>query len=422
MKKYLILALFCAFITTMPLAAQDSVKVDCATCSHVAPVYMGEGGFIAMAEDDAEEVAWVVECGSVSMHGEMEPGDDGIVSGLFTAENGLACNDEDGGSFQLGPVTDGGWYWITGERSSAVGNLVDKDVLDNEPIDVVSAGMGVTMTDTKGAVLLTETSTGRTGILPTVIAEPFMEAEAPTLCGFTGAGSGTSPFKPRQSECRLGDGKTITLATITDGFTGDVRTVGDKAMVTRPRSSGEVDVVVDLWGNGTGHYVATHDAATANGITAVRGQPAVAMTDARGAARLTGVTYTVTRGAQGPGEGHTLPVSEAGTDTTPADPANPTDEEANNDDGLARSAEAGDLVTITITSDSDWCSKDNNYSANVVVTALMADATSANQIIPAVARNAQGVVGSTSFTVVCPAAAANMGQELVPENPFPTDK
>ena len=77
-------------------------------------------------------------------------------------------------------------------------------------------------------------------------------------------------------------------------------------------------------------------------------------------------------------------------------------------------------------SNSAYCSKDNNHSATVSIVALMTDAASAALITPAVVRKAaapnEGMVGSASFTINCPAASANMGTELVPENPFPTDK
>ena len=84
------------------------------------------------------------------------------------------------------------------------------------------------------------------------------------------------------------------------------------------------------------------------------------------------------------------------------------------------------VATVSISSSTGNCSKTNNYSTPVTVAATIAadDATGAGQVIPNIVRaaaNAAGlrVAATLSFTVVCPAASANMGQELVPENPFP---
>ena len=406
MKKLLMIALL---IGAIPAVAVGQT-VSCEDCTHVLPVYYGEGGFIAETDADTEMVTYVATCEGVTRHGEVEA-DDGMVSMLLMGD--LACHgDDEDNMFELGPVMDGGWYWITLETNSAVGGLVNKDILENETVDLADAGDGVMVMEGRGASLLTETATGRTGLLPNILPEMEMEPEDPTLCGFTGAATAASAAKVVNTDCRLGDGKTITLATITDGFSDTTRRIYDKGTVTRPKGTGSVEILVDLWGNGTGHYVAVHEAGN-NGITAMRGQPSVAMGDNRAATRLTGVTYVVTRGAIGPGAGVTVAESE-NTDL---------DDDSDADDGLARTAAADDMVTVTVTSDSDYCSKDNNHDAMVTVQAEMQTATDANQIIPAVVRNAtSGVVGSTTFTVVCPAAVANMGTEVVPDNPFPTDR
>lgn len=387
-------------------------SVTCDVCTHDVSVYYGSGGFIA--ETDADEVVWVASCNGVTVSGEEPPNDDGIVSMLFNDENGLSCDDDDEKNrFQLGPVNDGGWFWITDEKSSAIGSLVSHDVLDNEPVMPVKAGDGVTMMPGRGAYYLKETATGRVGVFPTILPEP--PTEALRKCGFSGAATTASPAKPINTGCALGDGKTITLATITDGLTGDVRRIHDKGTITRPSGTGSIEIEVDLWGNGTGHYVTTHDPDTDNGISAMRGQSSVALEDERASTRLTGVTYVVRRGGQG---------AEPGVEVMDSETEDATDGGAA-DDGLARTAAGNDMVTITVTSDSDYCSKDNNHPATVTVTAVMATAADAGQITPAVARSTRsdpvGVVGSTSFVVVCRSqASANQGVELVPENPFPT--
>ena len=325
----------------------------------------------------------------------------------------LACTVREGANFELGPVMDGGWYWINLGDNSAVGNLIASDVLDNDPVTLTDAGDSITEIEGHGANLLMHTS-GRAGLLPTILPVPDVDPVAATLCGFTGSGTDGSPARPRNTGCMLGDGKTMTLGTITDGFTGDIRKVPDKSSITRPKGTGSIELVFDLWGNGTGHYVAVH-AADNGGISAMRGQPSVALGRFRSTARLTGVTYAVTRGAVGPGDGVTVAEGEN----------EDVSDESAADDGLARSApddeDYPNAVAVTITSDSDYCSSDNDYDATVTVTASMDTADDADQVVPSVVRNASGVVGSTSFTVVCPAASANQGVDLVPDNPFPTD-
>ena len=88
---------------------------------------------------------------------------------LFTGD--YAC-DADEGSFDIGPITDGGWYWINDEDNSAIGNLVAKDTLDNAATELTGAGDGVTMMAGNGAVFVKETATGRVGILPNILPNP----------------------------------------------------------------------------------------------------------------------------------------------------------------------------------------------------------------------------------------------------------
>ncbi len=284
-------------LSAIPAAAfgQD---VSCSGCDHVAPWLRGEGGFIGTLAEDAGEVVFVASCGSVSTTGEAQV-DGRTAVLLFNHRNGLAC-DREGGSLEIAGLKDGGWYWITDNLNSAVGNLVAKDILGNEPTVIASAGPGVTMTKGSGAVYLKESATGRVGILPNILPEP---PTAPTRkCGFSGAGTAASPGKPVQTACALGDGKANVLMTSTNGTTGATVRIHDKGSITRPAGTGSVVLVADLWGNGSGHYVASHSTEN-DGITAFRGQPSVAMTAARAGARYTGVTYAVNVSTGGPGTG-----------------------------------------------------------------------------------------------------------------------
>ena len=398
LMKHITIALVLCAIPAMAFG-QD---VSCDDCTHVVSVYMGEGGLIATA-DGAEMVTYVATCEGVTRSGELTANADGVVSTLLTMDNGLACSgDDEDNEFQLGPVMDGGWYWITDDSNSAVGNLVSTDVLENETTDITSAGDGVTMTAGMGAVYLKETSSGRVGILPNILPEMAMEPTPATKCGFKGAATAASPASPVNTKCMLGDGGTTLLMTSTNAITGATVRIMDKGSVTRPGGTGSVTIMADLWGNGSGHYVTTHAADTANGISAMLGQQAVAMSPARAATRYTGVTYGLSVSSGGPGTGAAI------TSGTPVAGVDFTD--------------ATNLATITVANDTAYCSKDNNHAATVTITATMTTDTDANQVIPAIARHAtSGAVGSASFTVNCPAASANMGQELVPENPFPTE-
>ena len=196
MKKLLMIALLVGAIPTVAF----SQSVTCEACTHVASVYIGEGGFIATA-DNADEVAWVASCDGVTRTGTEPADDDGVVRGLWTGD--LACVADDG-EFKIGPVLDGGWFWVTDDSNSAVGNLVSMDILDNTPVDVTEAGDNVEMMQGMGAVYLKETSTGRVGILPNILAEPPMEALRP--CGYDDNGAAFGNFRFTVAKQRLRPG------------------------------------------------------------------------------------------------------------------------------------------------------------------------------------------------------------------------
>ncbi|MXX76406.1 MAG: hypothetical protein F4210_03965 [Holophagales bacterium] len=379
MKRTLVALALCA----LP-AATFAQNVVCHACDHVAPYFRGEGGFIATVAEGADEVVFVASCGNVSITGEVATGG-GTVAQLFTWRNGLAC-DADDGSLEIAGVEDGGWYWITDDMNSAVGSLVSKDILDNETTDITSAGEAVSMTMGQGAVFLKEARTGRVGILPNIL--PEAPAPEPAKCGYNDRGSsGTSAtatadqanarYTRRVTDCALGDGGTITLATTTNSFTGATTMVADKATLVRPAGTAEAVVTIDLWGNHSGFFTTA-----ANGH-ALLGQPSVATSELRGIARLTGVTYTATRGSGPRAEDAGTAGAGITMDTTTT----------------------ANVVTFTIVDDDAYCSDDNNHPVTVSVTALMADAASAAQTTPSRTRATSGTVGrvgATSFTVVCP--------------------
>ena len=395
MKKYLIGALLCALVTIVPLAAQTSVSCD--GCTHVVSYYMGEGGLIATAAEDAEMVNWLASCGGVTRTGMLTPNDDGVVSTLFSGD--LACA-MDGGKFEIGPVMDGGWYWITDADNSAVGGLVDMDILDNDhKAEPTGAGDGVTMTMGTGATFLKETSTGRVGILPTILPTMDMEPAAVNNCSYTTANNVNTR---ETANCMLGDGgATLLVQGPTNVFTGKRSDLGANAMVTRP-ASGSVTVQADLWGNGSGHFLA--DAGVTAGTDANLGHEGGTRLDATIAAALA---------ASGPGTGS--PIDGTGPDGTAGA-------------GLTFDATTTTgLGVLTITADPAYCNPTAkppvNHTATVAFSASLT-ADQKNQVVPTLKTTpaTAGTAARHTIMVVCPAASANMGTELVPENPFPTDK
>ena len=375
MKHILIALALCA-----APAATFAQAVVCHACDHVAPYFRGEGGFIATVAEGVDEVTFVASCGSVSVTGEAEVHGD-TASQLFSHRNGLACDEEDG-SLEIAGLEDGGWYWVTDARNSAVGSLVSKDILDNETTAITSAGAGVSMTPGTGAVFLKEASTGRVGILPNILPSP--PAVPPRKCGYTGVAEADPDGTRVNIECALGDGGALVVATSTNALAGTTVRIPDKGVVTRPAGSGSVVLLADLWGNGSGHYT------TAPAGDPRLGHPEFAMSaTGRSAARLTGVNFEVSLSDGGPGPASDV---QAGSDNAVG--------------GVSWNEDTNDEATISIAADSDYCSKTANHSATVVVTAFMGDANDAEQVTPFIARVASGAnpgkVGSTSFTVVCP--------------------
>ncbi len=366
----------CALIFCAAPAAVLAQEIRCRDCSHIVPYFKGVGGFIAEVADGVEAVAFFSSCGSIMTSGEEQPDADGIVSMLFNHRNGLACDLEGGGTFELGPVIAGGWYWITDVRNTAIGSLLDREVVGSSTVAPTNPGPGVEMTDGEGVVFMKERSTGRVGILPTIpLAVP---PPVTRKCGFSGAGTASSPFTRVASDCELGDGGTILLATATHSFTGTTQRVLDGGAVVRPPEGGTstVALTVDLWGNGTGHFV-SDSAATGTGV--LLGQPEAAATDDRAAARLTGVTYTVNRGT-GPGA---VEIADGSTF------------------GGVSVASGANFTALTVAADAAYCGANANHSLAISISATVAEASAA-QVTPALDLGAGGAAGETGFTVVCP--------------------
>ena len=394
MKNYLMVALI---LCAIPAVAVGQT-VSCDDCTHVASVYMGEGGFVATA-DDADMVTWVATCNGVTRSGELPANDDGKVAALWAGD--LACHGDAKSEFQVGPIMDGGWFWITDADNSAVGGLVAKDVLDNEAADITTAGDGVTMTAGKGAVFLKEASTGRVGILPNILPEP--PPAAAVVCG-PRITPNTDPAvytSQAAKSCMLGGGgtKVRVLGPAAHGRTG-VITGG---MVTRP-AVGQLALTADLWVDESGSYNTgdlTNTPALAN-----RGWVGKGTNNWLGNVGWTASLHGATPGASLTGAA--VAIEDTGTN------------------GQAN---------ITITPSATYCpAKGTQTTAVVNILAWASGATvgagaattgtgTDDTIFPALAtqRALGGAYSAAQIRIVCPppASSANQGQELVPENPFP---
>ena len=415
MKHITIALILCA----IPAVAFGQ-SVSCDDCTHEVSYFMGEGGLIATAGEDAEMVTYVATCGGVTRTGELTPNDDGVVSMLFSMDNGLACAstsvDDDGvtkNRLQVGPVMDGGWYWITDDMNSAVGNLVSQDVLGIEPVKLTSAGDGVSMAMGMGAVFVKEASSGRVGILPNVLPEPPMAALRP--CGYNdnGAAAGANRITVRDSACALGDGGTkIRALGAVDPYTGKPT---DGTMVRRPLTgTTPTTVTVDLWGNGTGHFNPTganvaHPASSGAGATDPRLGHALQPLALGGTDQATGGMQAHIGGIGTTQIGTTAPAANAPVA------------------GGATFEVTADVGTLSIYPDGRYCNPTAkppvNESETFTISAFVATG-SVGQVTPdiATARGSQ-LAAQAKITVVCPSgsSSANQGQELVPENPFPVE-
>ena len=389
-------------------------SVTCDDCTHTVSVYMGSGGFVATA-DGADMVTWVSSCGGVTRSGELEADDDGMVSGLFTADNGLACSDD--GSFELGPVMDGGWFWINDADNSAVGNLVAMDVLDNDTVDLTGAG-GIDMTMGKGAVYLKHTS-GRVGILPNILPEP--PAAAAVICGPRQSSSWPYAYDWQMtSSCMLGDGGTGIRLT-GPGAYGTTATITN-GMVYRPQA-GTITVTADLWLNESGSY-STDTSGTDSAPTVASIQQGWAGKTASALGGGSGTNWLDATFSASVNATVGAPVAIAADGSTTVAGVTQT-----NTGSTAVGTNPVGQAVFTIGPDSSYCSSSANHTAVVNIAATPA---ATNTVHPAIATgNAAGLGRSaavaafsaiTQLSVVCaPASSANQGQELVPDNPFPVD-
>ena len=360
MKHIAIALMLCA----IPAAAfaQD---VSCHDCDHVAPYFRGVGGFIGTVADGADEVIFVASCGSVITTGEAQVNGD-TASQLFNHRNGLAC-DREGGSLEIAGLADGGWYWITDEMNSAVGSLVRKGVLDNTPTQPTDPGSDdIVLTRVSGAVFLKQTSTGRVGLLSTILPAP--QEDRPAICGPRYSTRTESYSSQVASDCVLGDGGTRVRLLGRARYGGNVHLTS--RTVTRDLAvGGDITVRADLWLNESGSY-STADPAT----------PALGWLG-KGEGNWLQATWTASLAGGAPG------ADLVGAAVAIADGDN---------DGQAE---------ITVSPSATHCPvTGTEYTATIDVVA--STSTSTNAVHPPVAATDEGVSAMTRLTVLCPPRAA----------------
>ena len=372
--KYIAIALMLCAIP----AAAFAQDVSCNDCDHVAPYFKGNGGFIGTVADGADKVTFVAFCGSVSTTGEAQV-HGATATQLFNHRNGLAC-DRDGGFLEIAGLEDGGWFWITDEMNSAVGSLVNMDVLGNMKTAPTSAGDGVTMSEGNGAVFVKELSTGRVGILPTIL--PEAPQDRPAICGPRYVASAEAYTDQQTSSCTLGDGGTKIRLLGRGQYGGNVHL--SSRTVTREHSVGGQDItaMADLWVNESGSY-STADPAT----------PALGWVGKGESNWLPNVAWGASLAGSAPG----ADISTAGVAIADTD--------------------SNGQAEITVSPSSSYCPTtpgSTQRTAVVNIVAGLASATGtttagagANNLHPDLAADSRsGLHASTQLTVLCPPRAA----------------
>ena len=383
MKNYLMLALLLGAVTTMAfgqVGVSDAAKISVACPDdecHVTQMFMGQGGFIGEVASGFSDVSFVVSCGTLSTSGTVSP-DKGTVAQLLTDDNGLSCHAEGGGTVEVHGVQDGAWYWITDDMNTAVATLLPKDALDNPQATVADPGSAdISVTAGPTASFVKQLSTGRVGIISHILPDP--PAPTPEICG--GRRSSRGVVSEVTTNCMMGDGGTHIVLTgpTTGGISGGQAPVVVGDSVHRNASTaagGDYDITAALWGNGTGHV------STAG--TPLHGWNIHSSATPLAAAYAAGVGNAV------PGTANDL--AEANVAITAAG-------------------------VITISPSANYCGPGKNEVAMITIQAT----PGANAVLPAIAVDSTtGVAASRTLRVFCPGSAANQGQELVPDSPFPT--
>ena len=262
LKNYLMFALLICATASMAFGqfgvVVDPAKVDVACPDdecHVAPVFMGEGGFVGELADGFDMANFVVTCGNTTASGSAAGDGGGVVRQLFSMANGLACHSDDG-SIQIHGLADGGWYWINDDMNSAVSPLIAKDALMGDEVMPTDPGGVTLMASDYGTYVK---SGDRVGILPHFVPTApveipeIPEPEAATVCmpeWDPTARSGNGGYYANSRGCMLGDGgtKIVMTAMMPDGRSREVTSIH-----RNPSGGPDIEITLDLWANESGH-------------------------------------------------------------------------------------------------------------------------------------------------------------------------
>ena len=385
------MALAAATVAFGQFGVADAAKVNVACPDdecHVAPYFAGEGGFVGEVADGFDEANLVVTCGNVSTTASAKPDANGIVAMLFNMDNGLACDGN--GSVEIHGLMDGGWYWITDDMNSAVSGLMPKDAMGNaqtSPADPGSDDIKLETVEGGFATFVKQMSTGRVGIIPHVLPEP--PAPDALDCGLYVDGNA---YKTRANGCMLDASLAIKVTTADNAGRADAVTIGD--MVYR-RATGDVVLTARLFGSGHiktggGNAAFGYDVPWGGAVSATSRAPLQAIWD---------------------------------VNRTDAAPGTSTLEDVNISADAAGGSDV-DSITVTI---SPLASCGSSSSAGLAQSFRIDAITPSepNPILPGVPgnhRNSTIAMINKTITVVCPGSSSSQGQELVPDNPFPTDE
>ena len=361
-------------------ASDESVAVtfDCpeGEC-HLLPWFRGEGGFVGRVLPGLEEVSYYTVCGNTLVGRSLTPAPGGIVSTLFSTNDGTACERDDGELWIHG-LMDGGWYWISDEENTAVSFLIPKPVLANSKVTPANPGWpGLTFTASgDGSVsFVKELASGRVGILPHILPLPG-EPEPPRCGQYWEGDEDDRETKQREDDCLL---DAVYSVRVTRGPGTGPDSAITSGQIFRPMS-GTTTLTLGLYG--TGH---------------------VDVVDPLGAGfdEPLAATWAVTAKVEGtPG----LP------GTIGSDPVW----------GISADL-SSNLLTVHSASDSDdTCTEDIGYTVTLEIKATATVAAN-NEVLPDVPGESRAgdFRPRAELRIRCPGGAATAaGRELVPEGPF----
>ena len=225
------------------------------------------------------------------------------------------------------------------------------------------------------------------------------------------------------SSCMLGGGRTKIRLT-GPGAHGATATITN-GMVYRP-NAGTITVSADLWVDESGSYSTdTSGTDSAPSVASIQQGWAGKTASAQGAGSGTNWLNATFGASVAAAVGAPIPVADDGSAATAGVTQTNTGAVAITPPGATDPNPVGQAV-FTVGPDSAYCSRTNNHTAVVNIAATPLTTT----IHPAIATGEDAGLGRSSavaafaaitqLRVVCPPASANMGQDLVPDNPFPT--